>query len=318
MRLKATLKLFFQNLSLIWKVAVYKLITYSVTILLVWLSAHPILNKLNEEGFFSAVQDVFSSLQTNISNIGKSVSSIFNMFVSIIQSNWNTLSFSIVMFIFVITFLSYFINALADVPVCEVLYGAMSCNAQFGFCSCYIKNMKRSLKYAVVKMFSAFIFDAIIFAILILLINLCTASHLLSWLAPCLAIAAVVILFAFRLVFFACFAPNIVINDYNTFASLAKGVKLGFKHFMYNYATAAGMVLAILCFNMFFALFSFGAALTLTLPATLVLIAVFDMVIFYSSTGMYYYISATNIQDETKGVKKLEQQDTIKNLKNII
>ena len=74
----------------------------------------------------------------------------------------------------------------------------------------------------------------------------------------------------------------------------------------------------VLSVNIFFALFTFGSSLFITLPASLILITVFDMVVFYSASGMYYYVGDNNIQDETKGVKRLEQQDTVKDLKNII
>ena len=318
MRLKTTIKVFFQNLSLVWKLALYKLITSTTTILLVWLSAMPIINKLNTEGFYSAVKDAFKNSQSTLGNLGNNLAQLIDMFFDIIKNNISSLGFSIFMLIFVITFFSYFINALADIPVCEVLYGSMSCNAKFGFTSCYIKNFKQSLIYSTVKMFSAFIFDALIFSILLLLINLCTASTLLSWLAPCLAVLVFILLFSFRLIFFACFAPSMVINGWNVFECLAKGVKMGFKHFLYNYATAIVLMLVIASSNIFFAIFSFGGSLLLTLPATLILIATFDMVIFYSSSGMYYYIGGNNIQDESKGVKRLEQQDTVKDLKNLI
>lgn len=318
MRIKTTIKLFFQNLSLVWKVAFYKMLTYGLTLLLLVLSARPVGATLKNEGFVDAFIDMFKINESTFINLGTNISSLCEMFFSIISSNWQTLSFSIVMFIFVLTFFNYFINALADIPVCEILYGKMSCNANFGFCGCFIRNLKKSLAYSAVKMFSTFIVDAFVVAILFGVLSLCKLSALLTWFAPLIAVLIFIILFALRKVIFACFTPNMVINGYNVFKSLAQGVKMGCKKFIYSYGSAIAISVCLVSLNVFIAIFTLGAGILVTVPATYVILNIFNMVIFYSNNGMYFYIGTHDIQDQSKGIKKLEQLDTVKDLKNII
>ncbi len=318
MRFKTTIKLFFQNLSLVWKVALYKTLSYGLTFIFLILSARPVGATLKREGFIDAFINTFKLSEGTFANLGTNIANLTQQFFSIIQANWQTLSLSIVMFFFVLTFFNYFVNALADIPVCEILYGKMSCDAKFGFCSCFIKNLKTSLIYSTVKMFSVFIADAIVVGVLFGVLSLCNLAPVLNWFAPFLAVVMFIVLFAFRKVLFASVAPLIVINDCNIFKSVFKSFKLAFKNFFESYGTAVALTICLLSLNLFLGIFTFGAGLIVIIPTTFVILNIFNMVVFYSNNGMYYYIGTNNIQDETKGVKKLEQLDTVKDLKNLI
>ena len=318
MRFKTTIKLFFQNLSLVWKVAFYKMFSYGLTFLLLVLSAKPVVATLKGEGFFDAFVNTFKLNESTFSNLSTNIANLVEKFISIIISNWQTLGVSIVIFIFVLTFFNYFINALSDIPVCEILYGKMSCDAKFGFCSSFIRNLKLSLIYSTVKMFSVFFVDVISFSALFGVLSLCKQSAILSWLSLFIAVAVFINLFALRRVIFACFAPNIVINGYGVFKSMAKSIKMSFKNFVYSFGTAVGIIVCLVSINLFVGIFTFGTGVFIIIPASMVILSILNMVIFYSNNGMYFYIGTNNIQDQSKGVKKLEQLDTVKDLKNLI
>ncbi len=317
MRLKTTVKLFFQNLSLVWKVTLYKVITYSIILGLLSLFAMPLINKLNESGFFQLVTDVFDFSKFSFADFGVNLSNIAQEFKNIIVSNWATLSYSIIMFFIVATFLNYYMNALIDIPLCEVLYGSMSCNAKFSFSGCFVKNLFLSLKFALLKMFTTFILDTLIVLILTTFI-IFLAKYIMPIFIVILFIILTVLLFSFRLTFFSCFAPTIVAKGYGVVKGLIKSIKFSFKNFWANFATAIALLIVFFIMNAFAAIFTFLAGLILTIPTTFVLVSVYNMVIFYSSSGMYFYIGENNIQDASKGVKRPELQDSMKKIKNII
>ena len=282
------------------------------------LSARPVGAKLKSEGFIDAFVNTFKLSESTFANLGANITNLFEKFINIIQTNWQSLGFSIVMFVFVLTFFNYFVNALADIPVCDILYGKMSCDAKFGFCGCFIRNLKTSVVYSTVKMFSVFIADVVVFSAIFGVFKLCSLSAISSWLAPFMAVSMFIILFAFRKVLFACVTPLMVINGYNVFKSLAKSFKLAFKNFFDCYGTAIALIICLLGLILFLGIFTCGTGLIVIIPASSVIMYIFNMVVFYSNNGMYFYIGTNNIQDQSKGVKKLEQLDTVKDLKNLI
>lgn len=318
MRFKTTCKLFFANVSLVWKTFVYRLITTLISGGIAVTIALPVISKLKTAGLFKLIRDLFGFKFTTIAGLTESFYDISKCFADTISTNWNTLSANIVFFIIFAVVFYYFLNSLADIALTEVIYGQMSCNAKFGFTASYIKNMGKSSVYALIKLISVFLFDVgMVFG----LYGICTLFiHIggFNVFTPFVVLLALLLAFAFRLTIFACFVPYMVVSGKSGFKALFKGIKLGFKNFNKTYLTAFALLVLIVAVNVFVGLLTYAIGLLITLPASVVIISVFSMVIFYSNKGMYFYAGDGNIQDKTKGVKRLEEQDTVRKLKNLI
>ena len=318
MRLKTTIKLFFQNLTMVWKLTLFKFIIFLVIMGLLSVSAMPIISKLNNSGFSELVYGLFDFSNFDFATLGERLSNIAKEFFYIIKTNWSNLKWSIILFFVIATFLSPYLNALLDIPTTDVLYGSMSCNAKFGFGGRFISNLFTSIKYAFVKTIAAIFVNVIICSIFFGLMFIATKLKVFAIIMPLFAIFVLLILLSFKLTLFCCYAPTVVAKGYGVVNGLFKSLYFSFKNFWANYATAFALILLIVALNGFIILFTLFAGAFITVPTTYVLIAIFNMVIFYSSSGMFFYIGENNIIDNSKGVKRPEQQDTIKKLKNII
>ena len=98
MRLKTTIKLFFQNLTMVWKLTLFKFIIFLVIMGLLSVSAMPIISKLNNSGFSELVYGLFDFSNFDFATLGERLSNIAKEFFYIIKTNWSNLKWSIILF----------------------------------------------------------------------------------------------------------------------------------------------------------------------------------------------------------------------------
>lgn len=309
---KSTFKLILNNFSMVWKLLLYKIIVFICLIGLTTVFCLPIINALINQNFFSFLQTNLSNmfLNFNLLELVNIIILIVNKFFEIVSSS-GLLPLAIVNQILLI--LSYYyIDRLTYLAVVDDVHSFMSSNLKLGFMNCYISNFGKSAKLGLVKLVTTFILDLIIIGGAVLIFYGLRSS--VYALAPILAILYIVLTFSLKTSLLAGVETSIVVNNCGIIQAIKNNFRAISKKFVSIFSNSLIITTILLVINMFALFFTFGIALLITVPLSVLTIIIFKNVAYYECTGMRYYADPNTIMMP----KKLEEQDKFKNVIDII
>ena len=245
---------------------------------------------------FSSFSGVFQgALGTNLHNI---MQTSYLTLIDVFKAN---LGLAIYGLIVVFVFLPFFINV-GKYALNEMLYSYMTSKAKVGFFSALVKSLKKSVPFALCKTFYNILFFAITLAI-VYGIGLVEDAFFISYFLPLVIFIVLVLLFTLNQITVLGWAPASIVFDCNVFSAYRKGVKAVKRHFWSILGTT------IIYFFLFWALaMIFGVySLIVLVPIISALLCVYNMVVFFSSQGMRFYVNENKILTP----KKLEEVDNI-------
>lgn len=308
-----TFRLLLTNFSNVWKALLYYIICIALTFCVCWSISQPIINELSKAHVFSDLGNLlnsfFSTPQTAPYSINQIIDNAWGVIVSNVQFKFNYV-FLIVWLLFVFPFS---LN-LAQLALGEVFYGFMTSQVKYGFTGRYIKNIGKSCLYTLVSYFVHFAFNALAIALFVAMIKLLTLGNFAYALLGVLLFAVLICLVSFKRTLFACFMPAMAVLDCNPFKALALNFRGVFKNFFRIFSNAITIVLTAIVVNLIFCVFTFGVSLIITLPLTAVVFVIFQMVSYFSSFGMRFYV----YPDMFISPKRFEEQDRIKKIKYLV
>ncbi len=119
---------------------------------------------------------------------------------------------------------------------------------------------------------------------------------------------------AFKHTLFACWMPATAVLDYSVVKALKQNFKCVFKKFPSIFSNYLSLVLVAFVVNASFAIVTFSVSLVFTMPLTAFVFVICQMVSYFSSQGMRFYV----YQDVFISPKRVEEQDKITKLKYLI
>ena len=314
MVLRNAFRLLGTNFSLVWKNLAYKLIILTIFGGIIFAFGIDIFTTLKDAKFFEELSDFWASMVAlNTVEFSREIVALINNCLDIIILNIDNLALNFIGVGIAIFLLSVFIN-MAQLPCCDVIKGHMSNLSKFGFCGAYLRNFWRSLKQGIVLFFVKLPFWAIILVCGYYVLNLMTLNSIWAILSPMLFIFIVLIVLSIQNTIFVCFTPYLCLHDCRTFNALNNGFKIVSKRFYRTWSNSIMFVLIALVINFVCARYTFGVALLITLPATIIMNNIFNMVVYYESQGMRYYIDSNTIINS----KEFAEQDSVEDAKFVI
>lgn len=308
-----TFRLLLTNFSNVWKVLLYYIICIALTFVVCWSIAQPIITELSKAHVFSDLGDLlnsfFSTPQTTPYSLNQIIDNAWGVLVSNIQFKFNYV-FLIVWLLFVFPFTLH----LAQLALGEVLYGFMTSQVKYGFTGRFIKNIGKSCLYSLVSFVVNFVFNSLIIALFVGMVKLLTLGSFIYALLDILLLAVLICLMSLKRTMFACFMPAIAVLDCNPFKALAINFRGVFKNFFRIFSNAITIILTAIVVNLIFCVYSFGVSLIITLPLTALVFVIFQMVSYFSSFGMRFYV----YPDMFISPKRFEEQDKIKKIKYLV
>jgi len=308
-----SIRLLFANFSNVWKLLVYYLICITLTICVCGAIAYPIIEKLAEANVFqdlvTLLNSVFYKPSGVVSTFGEIVKTAWDVIVANIQFKFNYI-FLIVWLLFVFPFT---LN-LAQLALCEVMYGFMTSQVKYSFTGRYIKNIGRSSIYALSSYFVELLFNAVIIAIIYFIVKIYSLGSIFYILADVALFAVLIIFISFKHTFFCCFMPAYAVLGCGIFKALKTNFKTTPYRFSKLFSNIFTMVICAISINVIGASSTFGVSLIVTLPMTAVLFVVMKMVCYFSCQGMRFYV----YPDMFVKPKKFEEKDTTKKLKFVL
>jgi len=256
------------------------------------------------KGIFSAslkdLADCFAGVfKGNLGlNLHAMVDTVIDAVVDIFNSNLALAIYGVIVVLVVLPFLA---NVGKYTLGC-MLYSYMTSKNQISFFSALVKNLKKSLLFAICKV----VYNILFLAITVLAVfglAMVKDQTFISYALPVLEILVVTLLFSLNQILVLGWVPAMIVFDCGVFKAFDKGLKAVRRHFWKTFGVSFG------CFLLFWLLVTIFGVYTMVVlvPLMTILLAFMDMTVFFTSQGMRFYVNDSQILTP----KKLEEVDNI-------
>ncbi len=308
MMFKNTFRLFCANFDKVWKYLVYQLLCWGIVFAFL-APFYGIISSSIVGAWESQNLSTFFSTGTFYGiNILQAFSSIVNAIIMFFELMFKANLFCGIYFLIIIVLIRPILTGVGRYTICEMMYGYMSSCSKTSFTGRLLGTLKKSLPYACMRALYSMVFDALI---VISFFGLTRVTA--EWFVYVLPIAIVLIpaiFLALKETFIAGWAPAMIVFDDNVFSAYKKGMIAVLRRGGKVYSTAFVIFVLALVLAMIIGLYS----LIIILPCIFPLLNIFEMVAFFSSQGMRFYVDA----DTIKSPKKLEEIDKIEKAKYLL
>lgn len=311
MMFRNSYRLLLANFGAFWKDFLYKLLVLGFVVAI----TIPVMGTIKSlpvlESFFESAEQLFLTFPfSNQSVFFEGLYDLSLTFLNLIRQLFNLHFATGIYLVFLYCLLMPFLFSLSDLAVSEVLYGSMASLTKYNFSASYIKKLVKSLAYSffntILNLIFVFLTAFGVFGILYLGIT----GDVSMLFVPALICLAIIVIMGFKLTLFAGWAPSIIVFNCGVFKGLKKGFIAVGRRFFKTYSSVAMLILLHLLFVSVFGVVS----LALLLPLFSVTLIIFQMVMFFGSQGMRYYVDTDTILSP----KQLEETDKFEDAKYII
>lgn len=199
----------------------------------------------------------------------------------------------------VIVLIYRFLSGIGNFVFGGLIDDKMSSYAKTAFTASYIRNLGRAALWQVIYVPVTFVYDIAVFAICYLfflaLLNIISFALLATGVALMLSVALFLVSQAVKLTVFNGMVPAMVSEK----AKLSQAFKIGFRQCRENFGPLFSTYLVtsviILCVCAAGAVFSFGAALLLTVPMSFMMLICIQFVSYYTFAKKKYFLAKDKI-----------------------
>ena len=269
---KNSMKLLTSNFSLVWKQLAYTLLRLAIIIGLTILVSRPILDILAANGFTQSLAHLWESVYTNTLSFLPALKETIELFGSIIAQNLSQVWPFLLLFFLVTIVINAFLKNMGKYALCRLAL---------------------DIPFTTLKALCVVVY--------------CKALN--HWALAIIGITLLMIIFtityALQITVYNNLAIEQIANRKNSLKSAFRGYKSQ-KDFAKVFSNAIIVVVTVLLINIIIGIFTVGAGLFITVPASMVLVVIFELISYYTTKQQRYYLSPTIIVD-TSGAGKIER-----------
>lgn len=314
MMFRNSVRLLLTNFSNVWKLLVYYIICTVLTVLICVPILSPVVGKLSEANVFGDFWALANSMFYNPGDIAYTINDVINTFSTVISSNASQFLVNYILFGFVIVFVAPFLFGLGSLPMGDVLYGFMTSQVRYTFTGSFIRNLGKSSLYCLTKILFVLPLNLIIVAVAYGILKLATMNSIGFVLLAIVCFAIFMMLIALKVSLYNCWMPGMAVLNIGPFKALKISFKSVFRKFGSIYSTAILFALLAMAVSFCIGIFTFLIALVVIIPLIVFTFIVFQMVSYFTSQGMRFYV----YPDMFISPKKFEERDTIKKIRFIV
>lgn len=313
MKFKHTFNVFVNNFSATYKLLLYRLIVTLISAGLYAAVLIPFISLVTdtaEYGAFSEtlkkIGEAFYALDLDkISEPLRELRPAFENFLTMLSTRGGEIAGEIVGLI-VVYLVQRWLSGLGNYAAGALVNDKMSLQADSSFTHAIIKNMGKACLYNVIYIPIAVAYDIISVVIVYsLLFNALTFLPLLAKVV--LFSAVIVLLITLKMTFTSDWLPALIYGKNNRQA-IASSFRRNGKNLLSVFSNYLIIILSIMAVNVCAALFTFGAGIFITVPASYLLIICFQFVNYCDHNKVKYFIDKnTVIRPETEHVPTREE-----------
>ena len=236
MMFKNSCKILFANFSEVWKLLVYHILSIAFCFGLLCVFYHEYMDIATLAYQQAGLKDVWATGTMYGSSFSNALSRIVNFVILFMQMLFTANIGMAVYFCFVVFILLPILINIGKVVTCELLYGYMSACQKQSFTGTFLKTLKTSLVYSIIKPFYALPFNALVLAGMWGLTRI--DSSVFNYILPYVFVLISAFLLAFKELFNAGWAPAKVVYNQNIFKSYRIGMRAVFRRGARIFSTA--------------------------------------------------------------------------------
>ncbi len=308
MMFKNSCKLLCANFAEVWKVLVYHILSIALCVGLLAVFYKDYIDFGTLASAKAGLKEVWESGTLYGATFAKALTVVANFIIFFFEFMF-TKSVGIGIYFCVIIFILFpLLMNIGKVATCELMYGYMSACQKQSFTGTYLKTLRKSLAYSFVKVIYTLPINFLILLGLwgLTRVNNTTFDHFM----PFAFVIISALLMAIKELLNAGWAPAKVVYDHNVFSSYTIGMRATMRRGARIFSTALIVYLLSIVLTMVLGLYS----IIIILPIIPFFMHIFEMVAFFSSQGMRFYVD----NDTILSPKKLEEVDKIEDAKYII
>ncbi len=307
MMFKNSVRLLCANFDKVWKLLVYHILSIGLVLALLCI----FYNHYVDAGSFayneSNLSGAFDSGTLYGSSLANGLTAVIDFVLIFFREIFSNVGIGIYFCLISFILLPLLLN-IGKYVTCEMMYGYMSSCQKQSFTGTYLKTLKNSLTYSIIKVFYCMPFNGLIVLSMWGLTRVDNA--IFDYIMPFAFVIVPAILMAFKETFNAGWAPAKVVYNQNVFKSFMIGMRAVLRRGARVFSTAFVIFLLAIVLSVILGLYSIIIILPLISP----LIHIFEMVMFFSSQGMRFYVDSDTILSP----KRLEEVDKIEDAKYIL
>ncbi len=311
MMFKNSLKLFIANFSVFWKLLLYKIVAVVICALFLIPTFSAWSHCLGTVNFSTILTNfATNTVFLNTSSLLNNLFLLVQAFLDALIVMFNVFPFAFFYSIFVVLILLPFLFGLSSIPTGEGLYSYMASLSKSSFMATFVSKLGVSSVYSIFRTLITLPFIVIFGAGFYGLLYLTTFNGLIQIFLPIIIILYFVFMISMLVTTFCGWMPATVVFDISPSKSFKKGIKAVSRRYFRVFSSVFVIIFFATMFSMMFTSFSLIALV----PLASVSIIMLEMVMFFESQGMRYYVDLDSIISP----KKLEQCDKFNKVKNII
>ncbi len=308
MMFKNSCKLFRANFGEVWKLFVFHILSLAFCVGLLAVFYKDYINCADIAAKKAEVASIWETGTFYGSAMSTTLTVIANFIIYFFEALFASNIWKGIYFLIIVAVLLPLLINIGKVVTCELLYGYMSACQKQSFTGTFLKTLKTALAYSSVKVFYALPFEFLILASMwgITRVN----NHVFDYFMPFIFVGVSAVLLAFKELFNAGWAPAKVVYDHNVVSSYTIGMRAVLRRWDRIFLTAVVIYLMAIVLAMLLGLYS----LIIIIPILPPFLHIFELVAFFSSQGMRFYVDNETILSP----KRLEEVDKIEDAKYLI
>ena len=300
MRFRNSLRLLMENFKHVYKILLYQLVVSLVATALCCAFVLPEImeiwhseavqglidnSKAFVKAFLAASATDLQVLKGSIFGEGGSVEQIGALLVSMTtEIIWTCIG------VMLVYLAKRFVDTLCYFAIGSILNDKMSTYAETPFSQAYIANLGKASVYAALYVPVVFLFDALTIAVCCVMLSVFPIFAALF-----MSMTLIVVCQSLKLTFTNLWMPSMTVDNKPLFEAVRYANKRERKQRLKIFSTYLVSVYIVVIFNIMAALFTFGSALLITLPASYFLFICVQYVNYYTMKGKKYFLTYEKI-----------------------
>lgn len=314
MKFKRTFHVFVDNFSIVYKQLLFRLITTALSGIICVLGVYPFINELVNSPQLNSLIDGLRTFAlsflngevNSLSEISLKVQQAYADFMQLLQTNLTQIVLGGLLLL-LIHVISRWFEGICNYATAAVINDKMALRAKQPFLVTMIRTLKESTVYNAIYVPLSIIYDLAVGVGMFFLLFYLLSSVIYFFVSLFLFVTIVLVSVIIKMTFTCDWLPALIRGKKGQLGSLKYTFSQKGKGTMNVASNFVAIVLLIFGVNVAAAVFTLGAGLLITIPASYVLIIGFEFVNYYDREGLKYFLDDNTIVCTAKEKPKTKE-----------
>lgn len=314
MKFKRTFHVFVDNFSIVYKQLLFRLITTVLSGIICVLGVYPFINELVNSPQLNSLIDGLRTFAlsflngevNSLSEISLKVQQAYADFMQLLQTNLTQIVLGGLLLL-LIHVISRWFEGICNYATAAVINDKMALRAKQPFLVTMIRTLKESTVYNAIYVPLSIIYDLAVGVGMFFLLFYLLSSVIYFFVSLFLFVTIVLVSVIIKMTFTCDWLPALIRGKKGQLGSLKYTFSQKGKGTMNVASNFVVIVLLIFAVNVAAAVFTLGAGLLITIPASYVLIIGFEFVNYYDREGLKYFLDDNAIVCTAKEKPKTKE-----------